>query len=624
MKAGQGSAAGAATPASRFRNLLALVELVWRADRWLFSWLLVSSIAGSALQVAMIGVNASLLGLLAGPPSANLRHEVIFRLAGLAAIIVAVQVVTNAIYFTQQLLQMRATHFAERRVADAAARSALAQFEDTAWVDQLQHALREAASRPMSTTQQLLQLFSGAFSTIAFGVVVFRCNPFLLGSLVTVSAVAYATAMAHTGRVVREKAEAAPAERKTQYLKSLLVSEGHAKEIRIFGLAGYFLAALDKATIVVQGRKVGLLKNRLLVVSSTHLMAALAQPIALAYVALATIERRMSIMEFGLYSQAIVGFAGGANRIVSGLTQVGEGNALANHLFALLGAPLGRRHPPRVAAAATGGEDAPAVEFRNVSFRYPGAAKDSLTDVSFRVPGGSTLAIVGENGAGKSTVVKLLGGLYRPTHGAIFVDGIDIASADPDQIRRRLGMLLQDFQVYNFSVGENVGLGRVEAVGDRDAIRAAAGATGLTSVVDALPAGFDTLLGKSPTRGHDLSGGQRQLLALTRTVLRGAPILVLDEPTAAMDIRRERKFYHEIIERRAAKQTTTLLISHRLSATRMADSVLLLSRGTVVAHGNHHELVTECADYEAMVRAYTDPHLRKEPEAPCASVRNHG
>jgi ATP-binding cassette subfamily B protein len=241
----------------------------------------------------------------------------------------------------------------------------------------------------------------------------------------------------------------------------------------------------------------------------------------------------------------------------------------------------------------------PEVRFDDVSYRYPGAARDALHRVSLTLRPSETVALVGRNGAGKTTLVKLLVGIYRPTHGRILIDGVDTATMSPPALRRRVAVLFQDFARFQFSAGDNVGLGWLPRREDPEALDRAVREAGAEDVVARLPQGLQTPLGRA-FGGDDLSGGQWQRLALARAFMRPASLVVLDEPTASLDAEAE----HEVFARMALlkRDRTALLITHRFANVRESDRVVVLDGGAVCEEGTHAQLLGRDGLYAKMFR----------------------
>jgi ATP-binding cassette subfamily B protein len=223
-----------------------------------------------------------------------------------------------------------------------------------------------------------------------------------------------------------------------------------------------------------------------------------------------------------------------------------------------------------------------------------------LNGVSFEVKAGEIVAIIGENGAGKTTLIKLLAGLYHPEQGRICLNGLNIDELEKEEVRSYFATILQDFGIYYMSLAENIGVGRVSEMKDRARMTEAAQRAGLRTVVDRLPRGLETILARHYDNGHELSGGQRQLVAHARAIFRDAPILIADEPTAALDFEREREFFQRMLADRIVGRQTIILISHRITAVQNADKILVLRNGIVAEQGDHKALIARGGYYSMM------------------------
>ena len=248
-----------------------------------------------------------------------------------------------------------------------------------------------------------------------------------------------------------------------------------------------------------------------------------------------------------------------------------------------------------------------------VSFTYPSGSEPALREVSLRMEAGEVVALVGENGSGKTTLAKLLAGLYRPSSGTILWDGTNAATADPDELRKSVALIFQDFEQYHLPARDNIGLGRPEAIDDLDAIRTAAKQSGAHPIIEALPDGYDTILGPEFVGGTDLSSGQWQRIALARAFFRDAPFVILDEPTAALDPRAEHDLFERI--RSLLSGRTVLLISHRFSSVRSADRIYVLDGGRVVEGGTHAELMADAGLYRELFTLQAAAYLGEEEDA---------
>ncbi len=311
------------------------------------------------------------------------------------------------------------------------------------------------------------------------------------------------------------------------------------------------------------------------------------------YVALEAIYGRVSIGDLTLYTQAANSVQNNFQSILSGFSSMYENNLYLSTLFEVLEMrselPVPEHPIPLVHPFSEG------IEFRNVTFCYEGRREPALRNVSFKLGAGQTLAIVGRNGAGKTTLVKLLARLYDPQEGQILVNGHDIREYDPEELRREIGVIFQDFVQYQLLARENIGIGQVEFIDDGARVRAAAQKSGADEVIGRLPRGYETMLGRWFEEGHHLSGGEWQKVALARGFMREAQILILDEPTASLDAQAEHDLFARM--RQLTQGRIALFISHRFSTVRTADHILVLERGEVVEQGSHEELIARGGRY---------------------------
>ena len=280
-------------------------------------------------------------------------------------------------------------------------------------------------------------------------------------------------------------------------------------------------------------------------------------------------------------------------QILIGFTQIAGQSLYLDDLFSFFEIKptiLDPKHPKAFPLPVRQG-----LVFENVGFRYPGSENWAVRNLSFTVPAGETLALVGENGAGKTTIVKLMTRLYDPDEGRITLDGIDLKEFSTADLRTHIGVIFQDFLRYSFSASDNIGVGRIEVAADRERIVSAAEQSLADPVIRKLPAGYDQMLGRTFLKGQDLSGGEWQKIAIARAYMRNAEIIILDEPTAALDARAEAEVFTRF--KNLAEGTTAVLISHRFSTVRMADRIVVLADGKVEEQGTHAELMANGGRY---------------------------
>ena len=495
----------------------------------------------------------------------------------------------------------------------------LAEVENPAYQDRLQLALQSSQTGPQDLVGAMLGIVQSALTVLGMaGVLVAFSPPIAL--IVLCSAV---PALVGQLRLARRRTDLylanSPLIRRQLFFIALLTDLRAAKEIRLFGLGGFFrdrllrdLAAaqqgerrLDRTTLRVDGLLAGLgaaISGGALVVAALRIGAG-----------------HGSVGEISVVTAALATVQGGISAITQQTASIGQTAALLRHYLRLTAPPAHRPRSRPVPAQAGG------VELRDVWFQYAPGHPWVLRGLDLSIAPGESVALVGLNGAGKSTVVKLLCRLYRPTRGTVRWNGVDIQELDGDELRGRIGAVFQDFMEYDLSVAENIALGDLGARHDRPRIRAAATAAGFHTVAEALPDGYDTQLSRLflPSRGTEtetgtdrtagyeqqagvlLSGGQWQRLALARALLRtGSELLILDEPSSGLDPAAEAEIHHSLRGLRAGR--SSLLISHRLGAVRGADRIVVLADGVVAEQGSHAELLALDGIYADLFRTQAE------------------
>lgn len=395
------------------------------------------------------------------------------------------------------------------------------------------------------------------------------------------------------------------ARRMAGYLSNLLKSRDAVKEIRLFNLDGPFLERFRRfwQQYFSAERRVRLSKER--ANAALGLASSAGTAGIWAYAVIQAVWKRITLGDVALIFQAAEHGRNGLSSFFRTAGSLYEETLFAEHLLSFLDLPpdsvegaLSRKGPSQAPAVLVPKPIQEGIEFRSVSFHYPRSDRLILKNLSFVLRPEETVAVVGENGAGKTTLVKLITRLYDPTEGVIFLDGRDLREYDLDDLRRQIGVIFQDFVRYDLSARENVGFGQVEFVDDLERVARAAEQGGARPVIDRLPRGFDTILGRTFDEGVDLSGGEWQKLALSRAFMREAQVLILDEPTAALDAFSEYEMYKRFADLTAGKMT--IFISHRFSTVRVAQHILVLQEGRLIEEGIHDELMGLDGQYAKM------------------------
>jgi ATP-binding cassette subfamily B protein len=587
-----------------FQHTRATLALVWKASPRLTAVLAVLTVVSAVLPLGVAYVGKEIMDAVVAHDGRLTLHWVLAELA----LVAAQALVLRTLGLVRQLLGARLGLDINVRILEKALTLELRHFEDPDFYDRLTRARREASSRPISVVTESFQLIQNILTLAGYVGLLVRFSGWAVLGLIAAAIPATVAEMRFSALAFRLRNWRSPDSRRLMYLEYVLANDDHAKEVKLFGIGPLLLDRYRTLgeTFYLEDRKLAV--QRAGWGTGLSLVGTGAFYVCYALMAVATAAGRLTL---GLMTLYIVAFRQGQQAFQSILAAIGgmyEDNLYMSNLFEYLAIPTGRAVPPSEvqplppgSAPRTRGtlEDPPPAErpgsedgirFEDVGFRYPGSETWALRHVSLFIPRGQSLALVGQNGAGKTTFIKLLTRLYEPTEGRILLDGKDLRLWDEGRLRQRIGVIFQDFNQYQFRFRENVGFGSVEHVEDQPRLERAVDRGGADEVLKALPSGLETPLGRWFKEGTELSGGQWQKVALARAFMREeADILVLDEPTAALDAEAE----HAIFERfrQLARGRTTLLISHRFSTVRRAERIVVIEHGEIVEQGTHEELM---------------------------------
>lgn len=603
----RGRIAGARTV---FRQVPGTLRLVWDTDRRSALAVAALTLVSALLPAAVAWVGKLIVdGVVASARSglAADRVRVLWLVAAEAGLMGLQLALARLLGMLRELMRAGVGNVINERILEKAVELELRHFEDAEVYDKMQNARREASARPLSLAMQAFAIGQNAVTLAALSGLLLRLSPASVLVIVAASIPAFVAEARLSAESFRVNTWRAPEGRKLNYLEWILTRDSHVKEVKLFGLGplvlGRYRALFRK--FFEEDRRIAIRRMRAGVAFGLVSLAAFYGMYAL--MAGRAAQGAITLGDLTLYIAVFRQGQGAVQAILSAMGGMYEDALFMSNLFAFLGIPTGGE-APRVRPALSPPRGRPgALELRDVSFRYPGKQEWALRNVTLTLAPGEKLGLVGENGAGKSTLVKLLLRLYEPTEGAILYGGVDLRDMDPADLRGRIGAVFQDFVRYQFTAAENIGLGNPLHVDDRSRIEEAARRGGAEPVIDALPQRYDTVLGGWFERGHEISAGQWQKLAIARAFMREAEVLILDEPTASIDAEAE----HELFQRfqALAAHRSAIVISHRFSTVRIADRIGVLHGGRLVELGTHEELIARDGRYAHLFHLQAQGYL---------------
>ncbi|NIC06130.1 ABC transporter ATP-binding protein [Billgrantia bachuensis] len=514
-----------------------------------------------------------------------------------AGVIAAIALAQRGLSAQQSLLRALLGQKVNVMILEKASTLSLTQFEDSEFYDKLTRARREASTRPLGLVNKTFSLLQNAISLASFGVLLVQFSPWAILILVIGALPVFVSEAKFSGDAFRLFRWRSPQTRMQIYLETVLAREDSIKEVKLFGLEPLLLERYRKIFDTLYGEDRRLTIRRESWGFLLGLLGTLAFYGAYAWVVVETISGALTLGEMTMY---LMVFKQGQAALSASLTSISgmyEDNLYLSNLYEYLEQPVA----PEGGTLTQGAHPGDGIRFENVGFTYPGAERSALRDISLHVAPGQSLALVGANGSGKTTLIKLLTRLYEPSSGRILLDGSDLREWDVATLRRRIGVIFQDFVRYQLKVGENLGAGDVEAFADEARWQEAAERGLADEFIRDMPGGYHTQLGRWFKGGQELSGGQWQKIALARAYMReSADIVVLDEPTAAMDAAAEAAVYADFREHRRDKMT--ILISHRFSTVRAADQIVVIDGGEVIERGDHDSLMAQNGLYARLFR----------------------
>lgn len=573
------------------------LRLVWEADRRNALAMLALTLLQAMVPAAMAWVGKLIIDAVvrASSQPSDETQALVWRYVSWELGLALLNLVAGRLLgLSRELLRVSLGNLLNERILEKSLTLELRHYEDSETYDIMQNARREASTRPLSLAMDAVTVGRQLLTLSTFAVLLWNVAWWSALVLVAAAIPSFLAETRMSGARFRLYSWRAPEGRKLNYLEWILTRDATVKEVKLFGLGPLIMGryralfakflAEDRA-LAVRRLWLGTLLGAVSVGAFYGCYLWVAGRASLGSISVGDL-----VLYLGVFRQGQAAF----EAVLMALAGSYEDALFLSNLQKFFDLPTSAEKP-RSSPPKTLGPGPHALEFDHLSFRYQNKEEWALRDVNLRLAPGEKLALVGENGAGKSTLIKLLLRLYEPTEGSIRYGGVDLRDLDVRDLRGRVGAVFQDFVRYQFTAAENIGLGQPERVEDRAAIEVAADAGGAREVIEGLPKQFDTMLGGWFEKGHELSGGQWQKLAIARAFMRDAELLVLDEPTAAIDAEAEVALFERF--RQLAKDRTAIIISHRFSTVRMADRIAVLEGGKLTEFGSHAELLARGGRY---------------------------
>ncbi|MBD2199243.1 MULTISPECIES: ABC transporter ATP-binding protein [Calothrix] len=578
-----------------FRYSGRAIALVWTTSRSLTIILASLTLIAGLLPAAIAYLGKLIVDAVVFSAQAGINGDISRPLLYVALEAIAVMLLAGSqrgLIVCQSLLRALLGQRVNVLILEKAQTLDLKYFEDSEFYDKLLNARREASVRPLSLVNRTFGLVQSALSLVTYGILLVKFSVWAVIVLIVAAMPAFIAETKFATQAFRLFSWRAPETRQQHYLENLLAREDYVTEIKLFQLGGMLLRRYRNIFHQLYGEDRDLTLRRGLWGYLLSLVSTAAFYLAYAWIVIETVLGKISLGDMTMY---LTVFRQGQSTFAAALTSIGgmyEDNLYLSNLYDF----LEEESPQPWGTVTIGINPEDGIRFENVSFTYPGNSKPALNNISLHLKPGEKLAIVGENGSGKTTLIKLLTRLYAPDSGKIFLDGVDLQEWDIEVLRRRIGVIFQNFVRYQFTVGENIGVGDVEYLDDSHRWQNAAQKGMAEPFIHQLPDNFSTQLGRWFKGGHELSGGQWQKIALSRAFMRTrADILVLDEPTSAMDAQAEFDIFNHF--RTVTQNQMVFLISHRFSTVRMADKIMVIEAGKVVEQGTHAELLAADGQY---------------------------
>jgi len=586
---------------SVFQYSRVAIEIVWSTSAALTLLMALSTLISGVLPAAIASIGGLFVDAVAtaiqsdGLQAEQARDDVLRYVLIEAGLVVLMTGAQKANGVCQSILRVLLGNKINVMILEKALTLELAHFEDSEYYDKLVRARREASSRPLSLVIKTFDLLRDLIALVTIAIFLWQFSPWAVLLLAAAGVPAFVAEAKFSGEAFRIHRRRSAERRMQIYLEMVLTREDGVKEVKLLQLGKLFLQRYVDIFRNIYAEDRNLVLRRGIWGYVLGLLASAAFYFAYGWVGFAAIAGLITIGQMTMY---IAQFRLGQNAVTNSLTAV-NGMYEDNLYLSNLTEYLDHKVPEQTGEMTKGPDPADGIRFENVSFYYPGSKIAALNKVNLHIKAGESLAIVGENGSGKTTLIKLLTRLYTPSEGKIYFQGLELDKWEIDALRQRIGVIFQDFARYQMLVGENIGIGDVDDLGDEERVTTAAGKGMADVFIKDLPEQYQTQLGTWFKNGKELSGGQWQKIALSRAFMRSkADVLILDEPTAAIDARAEAEIFAHF--RELTDNRISIIISHRFSTVRMADHIIVLEKAEIMEEGSHEELLKSDGQYATL------------------------
>jgi ATP-binding cassette, subfamily B, bacterial len=579
------------------RNVPPVLRIVWESGPLVVSLGLVFRLISSLIPLAALWITKLIVdGIVQVVSSHQPAKPLLWWLvAAEFAIAIFASLLGRTIDYLDALLADKYTRHVSIRVMQHAAELDLIAYEDPVFYDRLERARVQATDR-LGMIQSIGRLVQQVITAASLSAYILVFSPWLLLLLIVGILPAFLGESHFAFLGYARNFRQTPVRRELDYLRVLGGSREAAKELKLFGLKDFLIARFTRLSDQLYRENVDLARRRLIAGSFLSMIGTAGYYSAYVYVIWRTATGFLTIGKMVFLTGAIIQASGNIQQIFSTLSSIADQALFLTDLLAFFEMQPTICSKPHALPAPR--PILQGFEFRNVSFRYPGASRLVLNGLDLHLRVGERVALIGENGEGKTTLVKLITRLYDPAEGQILLDGVDLREYNLEDLYREIGVIFQDFMRYEMTARENIAIGRIDELDNLPLLRAAADKSMADEVIERLPRDYEQMLGRRFESGVDLSGGEWQKLALARAYLRDAQVLILDEPTAALDARSEFDVFQRFAELTAGK--SALFISHRFSTVRMADRIVVLQNGRIAEDGNHETLLNLGGRYAEM------------------------